>query len=168
MRRLAITLVLGLLIVNSQPISAAPATLTKREIENGPFPLPRLSQGYDMITFSDGHFKDKETEADINQIAVGSLDNAPAAVGLVIWNTGGTGDWEVLGLYRLVAGKPQCVGWFDLEDRARVNSVRVANNCVILDWMKHGANDPATFPTVHEVKKLSAHQFEPVQQAEDN
>ena len=119
-----------------------------------------------MIKFNQGHYKNGDIEADIDRITFGKLDGQPAAVGFVSWNTGGSGVFEVLGLYRLLGGKYQCVGWFILEDRARVKSIRIANNHVLLNWVKHGPSDPALFPTVHEVKKLSAQDFEAVMQAD--
>jgi hypothetical protein len=138
--------------------------LTENAINNGDFPLPRLSSGYDPIKFTQGHYKKGDVDATADMIAFGTLDGQPAAVAYVVWSTGGTSCWEVLGLYRVVDGNPKCVRWYDLEDRSRVNSIRISGNKVILDWVKHGPADSASDPSVHEIKRLRANEFETVKQ----
>jgi len=136
--------------------------LTANGIRNGDFPLPRLSSGYDPIKFKQGQYKKGDVDASLDMIAFGTLDGQPAAVAYVVWSTGGTGCWEVLGLYRVVDGNPKCVRWYNLEDRSRVNSIRISGSRVILDWVKHGPGDSAPDPSIHEIKELHANEFEAV------
>lgn len=157
----ATLLLIAMIAVNFQPsLAKTPqAKLTEANIKNSEFPLPRLSRGYDMIKFNNGKYKEDEVSAQMCLLAFGQLNKQPAAVVFVGWSTGGSGWWEELALYRLVDGKAKCVGLYGLEDRAKINSIRIAENRIILDWVKHADNDPAPFPSVHEVKKLQASDF---------
>ncbi len=131
--------------------------ITRQQVMNSSFPLPGLQSGYTMIRFKDGI--NKENDAGISEMDIGMLDGKPAAVVFVAWSTGGTGVWEVLGLYRLVEGRPRCVGWYDLEDRAQVNSLKIRNNQVLLDWVRHKDTDPASMPSLHTLTRLKSTDF---------
>lgn len=153
-------LIIALTISQIPAYADTPAPkLTEAAVKNSDFPLPRLSSGYDLVKFSNGTYKKGEKDAKMSLVTLGQLNGQPAAVVYVGWSTGGSGWWEELGLYRMVKGKAQCVGLHGLEDRAKINSIRIAGNQVVLDWTKHGDNDSASSPTVHELKKLKASDF---------
>jgi hypothetical protein len=127
----------------------------------GKFPLPRLSSGFDMITLWRGKYKGDLGDVCVQKVATGTMDGEPAAVSYTTWSTGGTGVWEVLTLYRKKDGKLQVVGQHDLEDRSGFNSLSIKDNAVVVNWIKHGANDPASMPSVPSIDKLTAKDFPP-------
>jgi hypothetical protein len=146
------------------PPDAPPLAEWSRAILYSKFPLPRLSSGYRLVPLFRGFYENKSDEisSSTNKLAYGLIDGRPGAVTFTGWSTGGSGYWEVLTLYRIKAGKIQPVGWHHLEDRARVNKLSVQNNAIVLDWNKHGPNDPAIDTSVHEVVRLHSKDFEPI------
>jgi hypothetical protein len=137
-----------------------PAAAWWREILYGKFPLPRLSSGCDLVPLWRGIYSHDDVDAGVNLAAIGPVDGAPAAVVYTGWTTGGSGCWEVLTLYRMKNGKVEPVGQRDLEDRARVLRLDISKNSILLDWYKHAGSDPAMDPSIHEVRRLHARDFQ--------
>ena len=144
--------------------TATDAQEWNRAILYGKFPLPRMQSGYDLVPLWRGKYKGTEGDPTVLMVTSGIIDGQPGAVSYVAWGTGGTGVFEVLTLYRKVAGKIQAVGQHDLEDRASVNSLKISQNSLVLDWTKHAPSDSAPEPSMHEVRKLHAKDFEPLKQ----
>lgn len=70
-------------------------------------------------------------------MAVGILDNAPAAVTEICWSGGGSGNWETIALFRKEHGKLICKGTYtpgtDLPDGGTmVGRIEIKNNKVLL------------------------------------
>lgn len=151
------------------PASSGPAAAVQSpafwttSILYGEFPLPRLSSGTDMVRLFRGRYTKADVDVTVEDLAVGTVDGMPAAVAYTSWSTGGSGQWEVLTLYRIQKGRITPVGQHDLEDRAQVNSVHIANGSVVLDWIKHGPQDAAINPTIHEVIHLHSKDFHPIE-----
>ncbi len=137
--------------------------LWQKAVYYGKFPLPQLSgEGYDVVAFWNGSCKKDGANPSVDKLAIGPIDGQPGAVSFVTWSTGGTGVWEVLTLYRMRKGKIEPVGQYNLEDRAVLNSLRIANGTVLVDCVLHGPNDSARGPTLHKVLKLHAKNFDPI------
>ncbi|MBS1954999.1 MAG: hypothetical protein JST89_12490 [Cyanobacteria bacterium SZAS-4] len=104
MRKIVLTTVsalfLGSLIGSSALAAGGP--ITESEVKNALGCLPSLADPPDeMVQFKNGKFVSKDYPfANIRATAFGVLDGAPAAVGEVCWNTGGSGNWEVIELFR--------------------------------------------------------------------
>lgn len=96
----AAALVLGSL--SGSNVYAAGSPIAESEVKNAMGCLPSLADPPDaMVQFKDGKFTSSDYPfANIRATAFGVLDGAPAAVGEICWNTGGSGNWEVIELFR--------------------------------------------------------------------
>ncbi|CAN5511703.1 hypothetical protein BH10CYA1_BH10CYA1_53000 [soil metagenome] len=81
---------------------AAGIPITESEVKNARGCLPSLADPPDtMVQFKNGKFASKDYPfANIRATAFGVLNGSPAAVAEVCWNTGGSGNWEVVELFR--------------------------------------------------------------------
>lgn len=83
--------------------AAAPnMPLTSNEVKNAKGCLPSLADPPDdMVQFKNGKFSSKDYPfAEIRATAFGVLNGSQVAVAEVCWNTGGSGNWEVVELFR--------------------------------------------------------------------
>lgn len=69
--------------------------------------IPSLADPPDqMVLFKDGKYNSPSIPfAEMRAIASGKLDGRMAAVTEIVWNTGGSGNWEIVALYRQMNGK---------------------------------------------------------------
>ncbi|MBX9723130.1 MAG: hypothetical protein K2X81_17135, partial [Candidatus Obscuribacterales bacterium] len=146
--------------------AASPATWTNA-IRYGIFPLPKLvGEGFDLIPLWDGYYSNEEgLDFSINSIATGIVDGKPAAVAFVSYSTGGTGVFEYLMLYRKMGNAIKAFGGYSLEDRAKVNSLKILDGAVVLDCVMHKPEDPAPFPSLKKLLKLHQKDFEQINPA---
>ncbi len=109
MRRTVLTTAAALVVMQLVGLSAlaADGPITAADVKNARGCLPSLADPPDeMVQFKDGEFKSQDYPfAKIRATAFGVLDGKPAAVGEVCWNTGGSGNWEVIELFRKKDGK---------------------------------------------------------------
>lgn len=96
------TAALVLASLSGSNVYAAGNPISESELKNAMGCLPSLADPPDaMVQFKDGKFTSSDYPfANIRATAFGVLDGAPAAVGEVCWNTGGSGNWEVVELFR--------------------------------------------------------------------
>ena len=67
-----------------------------------------------MVSFKDGKYASPSIpSAEMRAMASGQLDGKPAVVSEIVWNTGGSGSWEVVALFRESTGQAinQGVDW---------------------------------------------------------
>lgn len=83
-------------------------------------------------------------------IALGDLNNDGKgdAVALVYENTGGTGQFAYLAVLKNISGKPQYSSSVYLDDRPKLQSLRIENGEILLSLIVHGPNDGMCCPTV--------------------
>jgi hypothetical protein len=89
----------------------------------------------------------------IVKIALGRLSNHQDRDAAVIYgyNTGGTGFFTMLCAVINEKGKPKNSALIDLEDRIKINSLRIQSGKIIVDMVTHGPKDPACCPTVRKI-----------------
>jgi hypothetical protein len=85
-----------------QPRSA----LTPQQVRNARACLPSLGDPPDQIVaFRDGRYESPSIPfAEMRAMASGQLDGRPAVVVEIVWNTGGSGNWEIVALFRERSG----------------------------------------------------------------
>ena len=76
------------------------------QVRNAYSCLPSLADPPDeMVLFKDGKYSSPSIPlAEMRAMASGTLDGKTAAVVEIVWNTGGSGNWEIVALYRLMNG----------------------------------------------------------------
>ena len=146
-------LVIGLI----SPVHAA--GLTVDQLENSKYLVPSWEdpdQG-EWVQLKGGEFARKNPDnplfVSIVKIALGRLSNHQDQDAAVIYgyNTGGTGFFTVLCAVMNDRGIPKNSALIDLEDRIKINSLRIQSGKIIIDMVTHGPNDPACCPTVKKV-----------------
>lgn len=136
--RSGVALFLALLTTGGTLAIAGEAPITAAEVKNASACLPSLADPPDsMVQFKDGKFSSADYPfAKIRATAFGVLDGKPAAVAEVCWNTGGSGNWEVVELFRRKNGKVvgNKVYWpNDLPDGGTmVGRIEIKNNKIFL------------------------------------
>lgn len=138
-------------------------SLSKQAIRNSDCVVFNLGEGPNhVVSVHQGTFKNDDEKGAVSDelFAQGKLDGEASAVVFVDWNTGGSGWFEELALFRLRKGKVCCTGIYSLEDRASVKKLSIQNNEVVLDWLRHSDTDAAPLPSKHEVLRLKSSQFE--------
>lgn len=97
------------------------APITVAEVKNSSICVPSIGQGPGhQIRLKNGAYKMKNDsingseQGNVSSIATGTLSGASAAVGLLTWNTGGSGWWHELLLFRRINGKVSSCEYSDL------------------------------------------------------
>jgi len=126
--------------------------------------IPSLGDPPDqMVLFKDGKYNSRSIPfAEMRAIASGKLDGRMVAVTEIVWNTGGSGNWEIVALFRQMNGNVvwQGVYWpaADLPDGGTmVGRIEIRQNKIRL----YG-EDP-----VHH-RKISRRDFVGVRTMPDN
>jgi len=96
--------------------------------------VPSLGDGPgNWVQFRNG--KGKETSAvpfaEIKRVAVGTASNKPSGVAHITWNTGGSGYWNTIILYRESKGKITQVGNFS-DCIGSTDKLEIKNNKVFV------------------------------------
>ena len=88
-------------------LQQAGARLTLRHVRNSNACLPSLADPPDlMVPFQDGKYASASIPfAEMRAMASGQLEGKPAVVSEIVWNTGGSGNWEIVALFRESAGQ---------------------------------------------------------------
>jgi hypothetical protein len=74
-----------------------------------------------MVLFKNGQYSSPSIPfAEMRAMGSGQLDGRPAVVTEIVWNTGGSGNWEIVALFRETNGSAVCEGIYspgaDLPD----------------------------------------------------
>jgi hypothetical protein len=117
----------------------AGASLTVHQVRNSTACLPSVADPPDlMVPFRDGKYVSPLIPfAEMRAMASGLLDGKPAVVSEIVWNTGGSGNWEIVALFRESTGKAinQGVYWPapDLPDGGTmVGRIEIRDNAIRL------------------------------------
>jgi hypothetical protein len=134
------------------PVSAAHGqSFTPAMVRNAYACIPSIADPPDeMVQFRDGKFSSTSIPfAEMRAMGSGVLSGQPAVLTEIVWNTGGSGNWEVVALFRQIGGKAVSVGVYwpgpDLPDGGTmVGTIVVRNNKIYLygDDPLHGRSIP--------------------------
>jgi hypothetical protein len=139
------------------------ADLTKNQLMNSKYFIPGWEdpdQG-EWVQLKDGKFDRKDPDktlfVEIVDLAIGPLspDHQQGAAVIYGYSTGGTGFFEMLCAVTQDQGKLKNSELVDLEDRAKINSLRIKSGKIVVDMLAHGPTDPAPFPTVSKIATYS-------------
>jgi hypothetical protein len=120
-------------------LQSSTASLTARQVRNSTACLPSLGDPPDLMApFKDGKYASPSIPyAEMRAMASGRLDGQPAVVSEIVWNTGGSGNWEIVALFRESTGHAinQGVYWPapDLPDGGTmVGRIEIRDNTIRL------------------------------------
>jgi hypothetical protein len=119
-------------------VQAAP-DLTTQQVRNAYVCLPSLGDPPDqLVLFKDGKYDSPSIPfAEMRAMASGELDGQPAVVAEIVWNTGGSGNWEIVALFREQSGAALNPGVYwpaaDLPDGGTmVGRIEIRDNAIRL------------------------------------
>lgn len=139
------------------------AELDVNQLKNSKYFIPSFenpSQG-EWVQLKNGEFNRRDPHnplfVKIVDIAVGYLSNNQSQDAAVIYgyNTGGSGFFVVVCAVINEKGKPKNIALADLEDRVKINSLRIQSGKIIIDMVVHGPNDPSCCPTVKKIARYT-------------
>ena len=136
--------------------------LITQQTKNAYACIPSLADLADqMVRFKDGKYNSPSIPfAEMRAIASGKLDGRMAAVTEIVWNTGGSGNWEIVALFRQMNGKVVWQGAYwpaaDLPDGGTmVGRIEIRNNKIHL----YG-EDPVHHRTISKPLVVTSSVFE--------
>ena len=90
--------------------AGAARPLTMAEVREASVCLPSVGDPPDtLVRFSNGRYASAAIPfAEMRAFAAGRLNGEDTAAVEIVWNTGGSGNWEVVALCRRVDGQPRC------------------------------------------------------------
>jgi hypothetical protein len=113
--------------------------LTPQQVRNAYACLPSLADPPDqMVLFKNGKYESPLIPfAEMRATGSGQLDGRPAVVTEIVWNTGGSGNWEIVALFREVNGQTVNEGVYspaaDLPDGGTmVGRIEIKDNAIHL------------------------------------
>lgn len=139
------------------PVSAA--ELSVNQLKNGRYFIPSWEnpdQG-EWVQLHNGEFKRQDPDnflyVGIVDVVLGHLSHKQSQDAAVIYgyNTGGSGFFVMLCAVLNDHGQLKNTAPVDLEDRIKINSVRIESGKIIVDMVTHGPKDPACCPTVPKI-----------------
>jgi hypothetical protein len=165
--RLIPAIVAAILTILTTPAAAQTTTgLTPQQVRNAYVCLPSLADPPDdMVLFKDGKYNSPSIPfAEMRAIGSGSLDGKAAVVSEVVWNTGGSGNWEIVALFREEDGRAINTGVYwpaaDLPDGGTmVGRIEIRDNSIRLygEDPQHGRT--ITTPLVVNTSAFTACRF---------
>jgi hypothetical protein len=127
------------LVATFATLAAQPAgpRSTLQQVRNSYACLPSLADPPDlMVAFTDGKYSSPSIPfAEMCAAGSGPLDGKPAVVVEIVWNTGGSGNWEIVALFREENGQVINEGVYwpapDLPDGGTmVGRIEISDNAV--------------------------------------
>jgi hypothetical protein len=141
MRR-TLAFALGAALVATLKTSGAQPTrpsLSLQRAKNSYACLPSLADPPDMVVpFKDGQYSSPSIpSAEVRATGSGELDGKPALVTEIVWNTGGSANWEIVALFREENGQVINEGVYwpapDLPDGGTmVGRIEITDNAIRL------------------------------------
>ena len=125
-------------VASGATVQAAP-DLTPQQVRNAYVCLPSLGDPPDqLVLFKDGKYESPSIPfAEMRATASGELDGQAAIVAEIVWNTGGSGNWEIVALFREERGSALNEGVYwpaaDLPDGGTmVGRLEIRDNAIRL------------------------------------
>jgi hypothetical protein len=136
--RLSVAAAIVAAIASGPGLEAAP-DLTPQQVRNAYVCLPSLGDPPDQrVLFKDGTYDSPSIPfAEMRAMASGELDGQAAIVAEIVWNTGGSGNWEIVALFREEQGSTVNEGVYwpaaDLPDGGTmVGRIEIRDNAIRL------------------------------------
>jgi len=146
-------------------LQPAGGSLTVGQVRNSNACLPSLADPPDlMVPFKDGKYASRSIPfAEMRAVASGQLDGKPAVISEIVWNTGGSGNWEIVALFRESTGQATNQGVYwpapDLPDGGTmVGRIEIKDNTIRL----YG-EDPLHHRTIATPLVITTSAFTPCQ-----
>jgi len=148
-------------VVPVQPTVPAPTvpapTLTVDQLRNAQYQLGSRDD-HALVQLKDGQYQEgtDSTTLDFAHvqltdfISIGDLtgDGIDEAAAIIFENYGGTGDFGSLVIYTNVDGSPVFLTSVPIDDRPKINSLKIENGELNLDAIVHGLQDPGCCPAL--------------------
>ena len=164
----AMILIAGCNVNTSTPVAAtetsipepAPTSipdLTLDQLKNAEFTID-FGEGETMFTLVDGTYKSTTDVASPDYFEVNMSDTAAfgdlngdgvgdATVSIGV-NMGGSGVFEYIVAFVNEDGQPVQAGYYYVDDRAKIDSLKIENQRIVADALVHGPNDPMCCPSL--------------------
>ena len=180
-RRSSMTLLLAIFLLGCRPVQAPPttapsvsspaaATMTSVPvtptlqvatlIRNAKYQLG-IPDSLQVVQLKDGKYEQGTAgSADYisvtltDFIAAGDVDGdgKDEVAALIAENSGGTGVFVFLTIYKMTGGTPTFLTSSIIDDRAQPNALSIENNEVFVDVTVHATDDPMCCPTLHTAR----------------
>jgi hypothetical protein len=157
-----LALLLSLLLVGIiSPGNAA--ELDVNQLKNSKYFIPSWENPHqgEWVQLHNGEFSRKDPDnflyVGMVDVALGHLAHNQSKDAAVIYgyNTGGSGFFVMLCAVINENGQLKNTAPVDLEDRVKINSLRLEAGKIIVDLVVHGPKDPACCPTVKKIAKYA-------------
>lgn len=150
------------------------AIISKREMLNSRCIVPSFGNAPDyFVQLKNGEYKFKVNnstnqyeEGSLSHTASGVINKQPIGVGLLFWNTGGSGTWNTFILFKRVKGKVKSVGHNAIGySCGQVKNMRIEGGKVMLDSLemradlKNTTNDVGAIDEGNKVKPIEPAQI---------
>jgi hypothetical protein len=159
---LVLTIMLGLLVTGTVSLAGS-EELTIKRLNNSKYLIPSLgnSDQEEWVLLKDGEYHRDNTDNPLSvkivALTIGYLSNTKTKDAAVIYgfSRGGTGFFVFLCAVINDRGELKKSNLVTLEDRVKINSLRIKSGKIIIDMLAHHSTDPAPFPTLKKVGQYS-------------
>ena len=143
----------------SAPTVSSP-TLTIDQLKNAQYKLGSRDD-HAVVQLKDGQYQegtDATTQGyahvQLTDIAIGDLtgDGIDEAAVVVFENYGGSGNFGSLVIYTNIDGSPVFLTSIPIDDRPKINSLKIENGELTLDAIVHGPQDPECCPALQTTR----------------
>src|SRR4051794_32499220 len=130
--------------------SQRPVRLTPAMVRNSETCLPSLADPPDaLVPFRNGQYSSASIPfARMRAMGSGTLDGQPAIVAEIVWNTGGSGNWEIIALYRAANGQAMNVGVYSPGPNLPDGGTMVGRIAIVGNRIRLFGEDPMQHRTI--------------------
>ena len=154
--------------VPAQPTLPAPAvpapTLTLDQLRNAQYQLGARDD-HALVQLKDGQYQEGTDAITLDYahvgltdfISIGDLtgDGVDEAAAIIFENYGGTGNFGSLVIYTNVNGSPVFLTSTSIDDRPKINNLKIENGELNLDAIVHGFQDPGCCPQLPTTRRYA-------------
>lgn len=154
-----------LLLAVASPLAGAPqnGALTPEEVRDAEVCLPGIGEeGEHLVRFAGGKYSGPGIPfAEMRALAFGELAGEPSAVVEIVWNTGGSGNWEVVARFARAGGHAVCRGVYSPGSDLPEGGTMVARIEIRHDRVHLYGADPLHRRTIAKPLVVPASVFQP-------